>query len=90
MQMLISQQFVWHGIKKDVTAWVRYCTHQLAKVHHHTIAPLHKFILPKSRFDCIHIDIADPLSQSHGDNYFSLLSTGSLAGQKPFQWSASL
>ena len=49
MQMFITQRFVWHGIKKDVTFWVRSCTAcQFAKVHHHTIAPLHKFTLTKT------------------------------------------
>ena len=70
MQKLIIQSLVWHSIKRDITAWVRSRTAcQLAKVHHHTIAPLHKFTLPKSRFDCIHVDIMGPLPQSRGYNY---------------------
>ena len=70
MQKLIMQRFVWHGIKKDITAWVSFCIScQLAKVHYHTIVSLHKFTLPKSRFDCIHVDIVGPLPQSRGHNY---------------------
>ena len=74
MQKLITQCFVWHGIKKDVTAWVRSCTAcQFAKVHHHTIVPLQKITLPNSHFDCIHIDIVGPLPQSRGHNYLFTL-----------------
>ena len=65
MQKFIMQHFMWYGIKKDITAaWVRSCiVCQLAKVHHHTIAPLHKNTLPKSSFDCIHVNIVGPLPQ---------------------------
>ena len=69
-QELIIQYFVWRGYKKDITAWVRSCTAcQLAKVHHHTIVPLHKFTLPDSSLDCIHVDIVGPLPQLCGHSY---------------------
>ena len=69
-QQLITQRFVWHGINKTVASWVKSCPAcQLAKIHRHTIAPLDQFTLPKSRFDCIHIDIVGPLPQSHGHSY---------------------
>ena len=59
-----------HSIKNDITTWLRSCTAcQLAKVHHHTIAPLYKFTLPKSRLDSIHIDIVGLLPHSFGHNY---------------------
>ena len=90
-QKLIMQRFVWHGMKKDITAWVRSCTScQLAKFHGHTIASFHKFTLPKSRFDCIHVDIVGPLHQSHGHNYLFTIIDRFTTGPKPFQWSISL
>lgn len=69
-QQLITQRFVWHGINKNIASWVRSCPAcQLAKIHRHTIAPLEQFALPKSRFDCIHVDIVGPLPQSRGHSY---------------------
>ena len=69
-QQLITQRFVWHEINKTVASWVKSCPAcQLAKIHRHTIAPLDQFTLPKSRFDCIHVDIVGPLPQSHGHSY---------------------
>ena len=66
-QRLITERFVWHGINKNIASWVKSCSAcQLAKIHRHTIAPLEQFTLPKSRFDCIHVDIVGPLPQSHG------------------------
>ena len=69
-QRLITERFVWHGINKTIALWVKSCPAcQQAKIQRHTVAPLEQFELPKSRFDCIHVDIVGPLPPSQGHSY---------------------
>ena len=38
---LVTEKFVWHSTKKDITAWSRVCVHcQRSKVHRHTKSSL--------------------------------------------------
>ena len=67
---LVSQKFVWPGLKKDVRAWVDSCVAcQCAKVHRHTRAPFEPFTVPERRFDHVNIDLVGPLPPSHGFTY---------------------
>jgi len=51
---LVSQKFVWRGLKRDVKTWVDSCVAcQWAKVHRHTRAPFELFAVPERRFDLV-------------------------------------
>ncbi|XP_057695302.1 uncharacterized protein LOC130917681 [Corythoichthys intestinalis] len=64
---LVSQKFVWRGLKKDVLAWADSCVAcQRAKVQCHVKAPLEPFVVPERRFDHINVDLVGPLPVSHG------------------------
>lgn len=67
---LVSQKFVWQGLKKDVKTWVDTCVAcQRAKVHRHTRAPFEPFTVPERRFDHVNVDLVGPLPTSHGFTY---------------------
>ena len=62
---LVTQRFVWPGIRKDCREWCRNCLHcQRCKVTRHTSAPLSHFPSTSSRFSHIHLDIVGPLTPS--------------------------
>ena len=64
---LISQKFVWHGLKKQVGQWSKECLScQRSKVHTHIKAPLQNFTVPEKRFSHIHMDLVGPLQPSAG------------------------
>ena len=64
---LISQKFVWHGMRKMVNQWTKQCLQcQRSKIQTHTHAPLQHFKVPAKRFSHIHIDIVGPLPPSSG------------------------
>ena len=59
---LISEKFVWHGMRKQVSSWVKQCLHcHSSKVHKHTKSPLEEFSVPAKRFSHINVDIVGPL-----------------------------
>ena len=67
---LIQHRFVWHGMNKDITSWVRNCPEcQKGKILRHNKAPIQKFDLPSERFANLHVDIVGPLSPSNGYRY---------------------
>lgn len=69
-QRLITDRYVWPGIKSEVRQWARTCLKcQRAKIHQHTKAPLGTFATPDARFDHIHIDLVGPLPPSGGCVY---------------------
>ena len=69
-QQLITQRYVWPGMKKDIKAWTRTCQPcQRSKVQRHTQSPFSTFRIPDSRFEQVHIDIVGPLPPSHGNTY---------------------
>ena len=66
-QKLISEKFVWHGLKKEVNQWAKECIHcQTSKVQTHVRAPIDNFKVPEKRFSHIHVDIVGPLPPSCG------------------------
>ena len=69
-QALLTDRFVWKGIRKDIVTWARSCLAcQKAKVHKHIKAPLQMFNLPSLHFDHIHIDLVGPLPPSQGQTH---------------------
>lgn len=67
---LVTERFVWPGIRRDCRDWSRNCLHcQRCKVTRHTTAPLSRFPLTTSRFSCIHLDIVGPLTPSASYRY---------------------
>lgn len=66
-QRLVTEKFVWHGMKKDIRDWVKTCIAcQRTKVHRHVKAPLEQFTVPERRFDHINVDLVGPLPPSGG------------------------
>ena len=69
-QHLLSQRFVWPGMRQDVKAWTQSCLQcQRAKIQRHTRTPIQRFVLPEARFDKVHIDLVGPLPPSEGNHY---------------------
>ena len=67
---LISQKFVWQGLRRDVGSWVSSCVDcQRSEVHRHIKAPLGEFKVPERRFDHVNVDLVGPLPSSHGFTY---------------------
>lgn len=67
---LISDRYVWPGIRKDCREWTRTCLAcQRSKVHRHASAPLGTYKLPRARFRDLHIDLVGPLPLSQGYRY---------------------
>ena len=64
---LMTDKFMWHGIRKQVGLWAKACIPcQTSKVQSHIRAPLEKFVVPHRRFDHTHIDLVGPLPPSRG------------------------
>ena len=73
-QKLISDQFIWHGLNKQVNQWARECLHcQAAKVQTHVRVPLTNLTVPEKQFSYIIVDIGGPLAPAHGLSYQYLL-----------------
>lgn len=69
-QRLVTDRYVWPGIKSDIRRWARACLRcQRSKVHRHTSIPPGTFTSPDARFDHVHVDIVGPLPPSHGCVY---------------------
>ena len=69
-QRLVSERFVWAGMKKDIKRFVNCCQAcQKSKVQRHVKAPLHQFELPSERFAHVHVDLVGKLPESHGYTY---------------------
>lgn len=67
---LVTERYVWPGMKKDCKEWSRACIAcQRAKVSRHVASPIGTFRLPKARFMYIHIDLIGPLPFSQGCRY---------------------
>merc|ERR1712228_409981 len=66
----ISQRFVWHGLKKEVTHWCKTCPDcQASKINRHTRAPLQSRPLTDKHFGSIRVDLVGPLPESEGMRY---------------------
>ncbi|KAK3792624.1 hypothetical protein RRG08_035956 [Elysia crispata] len=71
---MVSEKFVWHGMRKQVSRWVKECHHcQSSKIQNHTKAPLEHFSVPEKRFSHINIDIVGPLPFSSGFTYLLII-----------------
>lgn len=67
---MVTERFVWPGVKKDCARWTRQCIQcQRAKITRHTKSPIKHFDLPDTRFQQVHIDIIGPLPQIKGNTY---------------------
>lgn len=67
---LVTERYVWPGIKKDCREWARSCIPcQRSKVSRHVHAPVHDFKPPSGRFSHVHIDLIGPLPVSNGYRY---------------------
>lgn len=67
---LVSQRFVWPGIRKDCRRWASECTDcQRCKITRHTISPTTPFSQPSHRFSHVHMDIVGPLPVSNCYRY---------------------
>ncbi|GFR64779.1 Pol polyprotein [Elysia marginata] len=67
---LVSKKFIWHGLRRQVSTWVKECHEcQSSKIQKHTRAPLETFTVPEKRFLHINIDIVGPLPESCGQRY---------------------
>ena len=66
---MVSQRFVWPGLKRDCTKWARACVVcQKSKIGRHTKSPFGKFD-EAGRFQHLHLDIVGPLPPSQGNSY---------------------
>ncbi|GFN78983.1 Pol polyprotein [Plakobranchus ocellatus] len=64
---LVSQRFVWHGLKKQVNQWAKECLAcQQSKIQSHVHSPVAKIPVPAKRFSHLHIDLVGPLPPSEG------------------------
>nr|CAB3263144.1 uncharacterized protein LOC104265615 [Phallusia mammillata] len=69
-KQLISERFVWHGMKNDVQDWCKSCIPcQKSKVTIHNRAPLGRYLEPEGRFTDLSIDIVGPLPACNGYSY---------------------
>lgn len=67
---LMTERFVWPGIRKDCATFVRNCMQcQRSKVTRHASSPLVKFLAPNERFSHINIDIVGPFPLCRGYRY---------------------
>ncbi|BHF67947.1 hypothetical protein SprV_0301097600 [Sparganum proliferum] len=67
---LVTDRFVWSGMRKGLKAWTRTCiVCQLSKVRRHNKAHIGIFPGPGARFSHVHLDIVCPPPLSNGCSY---------------------
>ena len=67
---MINQRFVWEGMNKDITKWVKECLNcQRSKINKHIKTPIQSITQPLERFTHIHVDIVGPLPLSKNNRY---------------------
>ncbi|CAK1597613.1 unnamed protein product [Parnassius mnemosyne] len=67
---LVTERYVWPGIRKDCRNWARSCIScQRSKVSRHVHAPIQDFKLPTARFSHVHVDLIGPLPVSDDYRY---------------------
>lgn len=67
---LITERFVWPGMKADISQMVKTCIPcQKAKIGRHNKSVLQSFNMPSERFQHINIDLVGPLPISNGNRY---------------------
>lgn len=66
---MMQDRYIWQGMNKDVTQWVKGCLEcQKSKVQRHTVSPLGHFV-QSDRFEHLHMDIVGPLTYCDGYRY---------------------
>lgn len=67
---LVSQRFVWPGIRRDCRKWAKSCQAcQRSKITRHVTTTPGTFSLPRSRFTTVHLDLIGPMPISNGYKY---------------------
>lgn len=67
---LISRDYVWHHMSRDITVWCRQCQKcQRAKTHRHVKTPIPVIPVPDRAFSHVHVDIVGPLPHCKGFSY---------------------
>lgn len=67
---LMTERFVWCGIKKDCTQFTKNCLQcQRTKINKHTKSPVASYKFTDQRFQHINIDIIGPFPPSRGYQY---------------------
>ena len=67
---LITERFVWHRMKADITAWCKEChACQASKVQTHVQSPVQQIPVPDTPFTQVHVDIVGPWPISQGFSY---------------------
>lgn len=67
---LITDRYVWNGMRKDIAQFVRACNHcQKSKVTRHNRTPIAQYRPPDRRFEHINIDLIGPLPLNNGYRY---------------------
>ena len=71
---MVSDKFVWHGMRKQVSKWLKQCHHcHSSKIQNPTKAPLEHFSVPEKRFSHINNNIVGPLPFSSGFTYLQTI-----------------
>lgn len=66
---MISQRYVWFGMKNEIRKWCKECQDcQASKITRHVKAPFDQIPSP-DRFHTVHIDLVGPLPSSNGYRY---------------------
>jgi hypothetical protein len=69
-QRLVTDRFVWHGMRRDIQTWARSCLScQRAKIVRHVESGVGSYPAPQRRFGWINLDIVGPLPPSSGHRY---------------------
>lgn len=67
---MVTERFVWPGVKRDCRLWVKTCVAcQASKINRHTTSPLSNIMVPNERFAHVNIDIVGPLPTSQNFKY---------------------
>ena len=69
---MVSERFIWPGLRRDVRDWCRRCHPcQASKVARHIKTPVTVMPPASRRFGCLHLDIVGPLPPS--EEHLSLI-----------------
>lgn len=69
-QRLVSERYVWPGMNKFITNFVKFCHEcQRNKVQRHIRTPVDNIIVPDRRFSHINVDLIGPLPLCQGQRY---------------------
>ena len=67
---IISRDYVWHCMKKEVVNWAKVCVKcQQNKITRHTRPPTQTIPTLQDRFTHVHVDLVGPLPKSQGFEY---------------------